>query len=76
MYGAADASAPSMQAVDRPRLHHQWQPDEIFVERFGLSSDTQALLQDMGYRIREQDPCGAMSVAQDMTGLGSTRTVR
>ena len=52
------------EAVDRPRLHQQWQPDEIFVERFGLSPDTQALLQDMGYRIREQNPWGATELIE------------
>ena len=36
------------EAVDAPRLHHQWLPDEILMERFALSSDTQALLQGYG----------------------------
>jgi hypothetical protein len=27
------------QAVDQPRLHHQWQPDTLYLER-GISPDT------------------------------------
>jgi gamma-glutamyltranspeptidase/glutathione hydrolase len=51
-------------AVDRPRLHHQWQPDEISVERSALSFDTQAQLRDMGYRIREQSSWGATELIE------------
>jgi gamma-glutamyltranspeptidase/glutathione hydrolase len=27
------------QAIDMPRIHHQWLPDVINYEEFGLSSD-------------------------------------
>ena len=30
------------QAVDAPRLHHQWLPDEVVAEPFALSPDTSA----------------------------------
>jgi gamma-glutamyltranspeptidase/glutathione hydrolase len=46
-------------AVDAPRLHHQWLPDELDAEPFALSPDTAALLRAMGYRITTQDPWGA-----------------
>ena len=36
-------------AVDAPRVHHQWQPDKLSLER-GISPDTVALLQ--GSRLR------------------------
>jgi gamma-glutamyltranspeptidase/glutathione hydrolase len=52
------------EAVDRPRLHHQWQPDEIFVEHSALSFETQAQLRDMGYRIREQSSWGATELIE------------
>lgn len=51
-------------AVDAPRLHHQWLPDEIFAEPYALSPDTQALLQAMGYRITEQAPWGAAELIE------------
>ena len=28
------------EAVDAPRIHHQWLPDEVFYETRGLSADT------------------------------------
>lgn len=32
------------QAIDAPRIHHQWLPDEIVWEPYGLSGDTQKAL--------------------------------
>ncbi len=37
-------------AVDRPRFHHQWKPDQLFLEE-GFSPDTVALLRQRGHRI-------------------------
>ena len=37
-------------AVDRPRFHHQWKPDKLYLEK-GFSPDTVALLRKFGYRI-------------------------
>jgi gamma-glutamyltranspeptidase/glutathione hydrolase len=54
-----DYGMTPQEAVDAPRLHHQWMPDELFVEPYALSSDTRELLQRMGYRIKEQKPWGA-----------------
>ncbi|MFL5260046.1 MAG: gamma-glutamyltransferase family protein, partial [Hyphomicrobiales bacterium] len=47
------------EAVDAPRVHHQWLPDELFVEPFALSPDTRSLLAGMGYKVTEQTPWGA-----------------
>ncbi len=47
------------EAVDAPRFHHQWLPDEVAVEPFALSPDTAKLLTDMGYTIKTQSPWGA-----------------
>ncbi len=47
------------EAVDAPRIHHQWLPDVLYAEPFALSPDTQALLRGMGYAITEQVPWGA-----------------
>ena len=32
------------QAIDAPRIHHQWLPDELVFEPYGLSGDTQRAL--------------------------------
>lgn len=37
------------QAVDAPRIHHQWMPDEIRVEPFGMPDDARKLLEAAGY---------------------------
>ena len=38
------------EAVSRPRFHHQWQPDKIYLEP-GFSPDTQALLSAKGHKM-------------------------
>ena len=37
-------------AIDAPRVHHQWQPDKLSIER-GISPDTVALLKSRGYDV-------------------------
>ena len=46
------------QAIDAPRFHHQWLPDRIMYERFGLSPDTLALLKARGHTLVEFDSQG------------------
>ena len=48
-------------AVDLPRFHHQWRPDQLLMER-GVSPDTIALLQAKGQTIRVQDGWGSAAV--------------
>jgi gamma-glutamyltranspeptidase / glutathione hydrolase len=59
-----DYGMAPQEAVDAPRLHHQWLPDEIVAEPYALSPDTQALLRAMGYRITEQKPWGAAELIE------------
>ncbi|MDB6099879.1 MAG: gamma-glutamyltransferase [Gammaproteobacteria bacterium] len=47
------------EAVDAPRLHHQWWPDTIAAEPFALSADTTLSLQKMGYAVVGLEPWGA-----------------
>jgi gamma-glutamyltranspeptidase/glutathione hydrolase len=37
------------QAIDWPRVHHQWMPDQIKYEPFGLAPDAIKRLQEMGH---------------------------
>ncbi len=39
------------QAIDFPRIHHQWLPDELVFEPYGLSADTQRALTAMGHKL-------------------------
>jgi len=42
-------------AIDFPRIHHQWKPDQLEFER-GISPDTIAMLKKAGYPIEEDKP--------------------
>jgi len=45
------------EAVDAPRFHHQWLPDQTWVEPRALSPDTRAILESWGHRlVGPQDP--------------------
>ena len=39
------------QAIDAPRIHHQWLPDELVYEPYGLSGDTQRALTSKGHKL-------------------------
>jgi gamma-glutamyltranspeptidase/glutathione hydrolase len=57
-----DHGMAPQEAVDAPRLHHQWLPDQVFAERFALSADTKERLVGLGHSIVEQTPWGAAAV--------------
>jgi gamma-glutamyltranspeptidase/glutathione hydrolase len=42
------------QAIDAPRIHHQWLPDELVYEPYGLSGDTQRALISRGHKLVER----------------------
>lgn len=42
------------QAIDQPRIHHQWRPDHIQWEPWGLSRDTRAVLEQRGHHFAEK----------------------
>jgi len=48
------------EAVNAIRVHHQWFPDEIRIEK-GLNLDTVRLLTTMGHKISVKDTMGAAS---------------
>lgn len=48
------------QAVDWPRIHHQWLPDELNLER-GLSPDTVKLLAERGHNIKTVNSIGEVA---------------
>jgi gamma-glutamyltranspeptidase/glutathione hydrolase len=50
---AVDFGMNAQEAVDAGRFHHQWLPDRITYERFGLSSDTIAALKARGHTLQE-----------------------
>ncbi len=56
-----DYGMNAQEAVDAPRLHHQWLPDRTDYEQTGLSPDTVKLLQAMGHTLK---PITAQGVAE------------
>jgi len=47
------------QAVDAPRMHQQWYPQEVWIENGMLSGGSQRKLEKMGYRFRTIGAMGA-----------------
>ncbi|BAY04487.1 gamma-glutamyltranspeptidase [Anabaena cylindrica PCC 7122] len=61
-------------AVSVPRIHHQWLPDELRVESWGLDALTWQDLRRRGHKIRETAPWGnanAITVTEDGTLEGA-----
>ncbi len=49
-----DFNMDIQQAIDAPRFHHQWLPDEIYWEQFEFNRDTREALERMGHAFREK----------------------
>ena len=64
------------QAIDFPRIHHQWLPDELVSEPFGLSGDTQKALTALGHKLARPrylgDAEGIMIEEKTGVRLGAT----
>ncbi len=56
MLNVIDYRMDIQEAVDAPRFHQQWLPEETFVETRGLSPDTTALLTSMGHKLTVPQP--------------------
>jgi gamma-glutamyltranspeptidase / glutathione hydrolase len=52
------------EAVDAPRIHHQWLPDTLAGEPFALSADTVKSLTHMGYHVVPLEPWGTGNAAE------------
>jgi gamma-glutamyltranspeptidase/glutathione hydrolase len=52
------------EAVDAPRIHHQWLPDTLAAEPFALSADSSTALRRMGYHLVPLEVWGAGNAAQ------------
>ncbi|WP_442678946.1 gamma-glutamyltransferase [Sphingomonas sp. ASY06-1R] len=67
------------EAVDAPRIHEQWLPDQVGYERFAFSADTKAALEAKGHKLEEM-PYGNQIAAilvgapsADGTPIGNNR---
>ncbi len=46
------------QAIDAPRIHNQWLPDEVAYEPYALSEDTLGILKSRGHTLRIRTDAG------------------
>jgi gamma-glutamyltranspeptidase / glutathione hydrolase len=52
LMGVVDYGLNIEQAVNAPRFHDQWMPDQIEMEAVGFSPDTIGILEHMGHKIK------------------------
>jgi gamma-glutamyltranspeptidase/glutathione hydrolase len=62
-----DFGMSAEDAVNKPKFHHQWQPDEIYVEN-DFDAATIAALKTMGYTIRKIGSIGRTELIQIKAG--------
>jgi gamma-glutamyltranspeptidase/glutathione hydrolase len=56
------------EALSMPRVHHQWMPDYLRIEK-GLSPDTIRLLKDKGHDLRVMPTMGRVQTVQQQQGF-------
>jgi gamma-glutamyltranspeptidase/glutathione hydrolase len=67
-----DLGMSPQEAITAPRVHHQWLPDELVVEK-SLSPAVQAGLERLGYHLKPSNDLGVSQiVAQPGQGSGFT----
>ena len=52
LMGVVDYGLNIQEAVNAGRFHEQWLPDQIMMEKYGLSPDTVSVLEHMGHKIK------------------------
>jgi len=74
-----DHDMTMQEAVDAPKIHHQWLPELLFVEKDKLSTSVLEELKEMGHEINERNSIGRMDcvlVRQDSTLEGGSDRTR
>jgi len=67
------------QAVNSPRIHHQWLPDELYFEPFGIAKDVQINLLAKGYKFGKERNLGLVEAIKfdpksgELTGVSDKR---
>lgn len=56
-----DFGLSTEEAVNKPKFHHQWLPDQIFIEK-NFPQEARAVLQKMGYKLTERGAIGRTEV--------------
>jgi gamma-glutamyltranspeptidase/glutathione hydrolase len=53
LMGVVDYGMNIQEAVNAPRFHNQWLPDDLMIESMGISPDTIKLLEEKGYTVKK-----------------------
>lgn len=61
-----DFGLSTEDAVYGPKFHHQWLPDEVFVEK-SFPADVREALRKMGYKITERNAIGRVEAIKVLT---------
>jgi gamma-glutamyltranspeptidase/glutathione hydrolase len=64
------------EAIDLPRFHHQWFPDEIQFEKGYLDSNKSKLLREMGYNLKTVSDFGRVDAIMFKDGYFISHTDR
>ena len=56
------------EATNAPRIHHQWQPDVLSVER-NIPADTVDILKAKGYNIKVSSSLGSLQAIMKHNGV-------
>jgi gamma-glutamyltranspeptidase/glutathione hydrolase len=48
----------AQQAISAPRFHHQWMPDILYYESYGISPDTRQMLESKGHELQNRETVG------------------
>jgi gamma-glutamyltranspeptidase/glutathione hydrolase len=71
-----DHKMNAAEATEAPRMHHQWLPDELRVEK-GLSPDTVRLLEKLGHKVMLMPVIGSTQTIErargQLAGAADTR---
>lgn len=73
-----DHGMSMQEAVNFPRIHHQWLPDRIMIEKNALNEEIKSKLMDLGHEIDQRNSIGrvdAILVLKDgsLEGAGDPR---
>jgi gamma-glutamyltranspeptidase/glutathione hydrolase len=74
LVGVIDFGLDARQAVEAPRIHHQWMPEVLMVEE-AVPAATKASLKRLGHKVVPLPPRASVQAVQ-VTGTGAARRLQ
>ena len=66
-----DFSMSASDAINKPKFHHQWLPDDVMIEK-DFNPETKKQLESMGYKIKVSGAWSATEVIKIVNGKKET----